>query len=350
MKRQILPTIKNDEFIEGEVVKAMPRCANKYCKEACEKFYSKIRSLQDGFYQCPTGYTVLKYSTEDKISVYSGLRVKGFYDKKKVEKFEKSSEYFVLTPDLCLKLVELDREVKSIEDELKRQKEIHKDLLHDIRKLDSMVKNKAEEIVGLHNGEDDEETRIIIQKVKNIQAMEELISCKYSVYDLVSNIDLLRMGNKSWVSVYKKFDKVRYILLNYKNKGIIIDFHGETDFKYNVNAAYFDMVPFLLLENAVKYSQGKHKVTVDFIEINSKLQVSVESFGPYCPKEELNLLFNKNYRGNVAKQITTEGTGIGLYLVKQICEQHGIEIKIESEYKKKLNGVALGNFKVTLFF
>lgn len=350
MTRTILPIINNNEFVEGQLVKAIPRCKTKYCKEACEKFYQRIHNLEDGFYQCPTGYTVLKNTYEESVLIYSGLRVKGFYDKKKVEKFEKTSDYCVLTPDFCLKLVELDIQVKNIENELERQKEIHKDLLHDIRKLDSIVKNKAEEIISFHNRETDEETRIIIQKVRNIQAMEELISCKYSVYDLVSNIDLLGMGNKSWVSVYKKFDKVRYILLNYKNKGIQIDFHGETDFKYNVNAVYFDMVPFLLLENAVKYSHGKHKVEVYFVENNSKLQVSVESFGPYCPKDELPLLFNKNYRGSIAKGVTTEGTGIGLYLVKQICEQHGIEIKIESEYKKRANGVVLGTFKVSLFF
>ena len=37
-------------------------------------------------------------------------------------------------------------------------------------------------------------------------------------------------------------------------------------------------------------------------------------------------------------------------LVRQICDQHGIGIEIETEYVKKINGVEYGYFTVNLVF
>lgn len=347
-KERMVPVIVDNVFVDGTLIPAMPRCKEKYCQGACERFYKKIEKLDDGYYICPSGYTVYKRQKEDALYFYCGIRVKGYYDKKKNK--SEFSDLPIVNCKFFEKILAHDEEINKLKREFKFEKEVHRDLLHDVRKLDGLVKNKSEEIIVQYGENSDEELRELVQRVRNISAMEEIISCKYATYDLVSNIEIIAMGNKSNVSVYKKFDKVRYILLNYKSKESRIDFEGTTDFTYKVHLSYFEVLPFLLMENAVKYSRDGHNVKVVFKENGDGLSVIIESYGPYCPKEEIPLLFEKNYRGNVAKRITNEGTGIGLYLVKEICKRHGIIINIETEYKKKYNGMAFGMFKVKLDF
>lgn len=342
----------NGNFEDGSIIKAMPRCDIKYCTGGCKNFYERIQSKDDGYYKCPSGYTVYKRTDNQNIVFYCGIRVKNYCDRKKMnmQQDESGTSNIVLSPELFEKMIMMDVKVKELSEQLDREKEIHKDLLHDVRKLDGLIKNKAEEIIAVYEDGFSDKEYDLLQKVKNIQAMEELIACKYSVYDLVSNIDILNVGNKSTISIYKKFDKARYILYNYKNKGIIINFQGETEFTYKGNLVYFDILPFLLLENAVKYSPANKEVKVSFIELEGVLKVSVDSFGPFCPKEEIPVLFTKNYRGHMAQRVVGEGNGIGLYLVRQICDQHGIGIEIETEYVKKINGVEYGYFTVNLVF
>lgn len=350
MSKGILPMIEDEVFIEGSMIKAMPRCNEKYNVGGCKRFYEKVKGKEDGLYKCQSGYTIYKRTVDGQCIIYCGLRIKGFYDRKKQPVQQDTIDNFVLSQELFLELLKVDDEVKMLETQLHREKEIHKDLLHDIRKLDGLIKNKAEEIIATYNDALSGDVYEILQKVKNIQAMEELIACKYSVYDLVSNIDILNVANKNTISVYKKFDKARYILLNYKGKGIPIVFEGETEYTYNGSMIYFDMLPFLLLENAVKYSPANRDVKVSFIDFNGTLRVSVDSFGPYCDEEEVSQLFMKNYRSHRAKKAVAEGNGIGLYLVKQICDQHGIKISIETEFLKKINGIEYGFFTVNLLF
>ncbi|MGN0401259.1 MAG: sensor histidine kinase [Acetatifactor sp.] len=344
----MIPVIIDGQFCDGALISAMPRCNEKFCQGACKKFYEKISELEDGYYQCPSGYTVYKRKKDEKSFFYCGMRIKGYYDKKKSK--EHPVDLPIIGSSFFERILDQDDELRSIRHALDFEREIHKDLLHDIRKLDGLIKNKSEEIIAQYQDCTDEGMYEVTQKVRNIGAMEELISCKYATYDLVSNIQLLAMGNKTSVSVYRKFDKIRYILLNYKNKGTKIDFVGETDFLYKANLSYFEVLPFLLMENAVKYSKEGHSVSVKFEEQGSCLNVLIESYGPYCSKEEVPHLFDKNYRGGMAKAVTGEGTGIGLYLAREICKQHGIEIYIDTEYKKRNNGIHYGYFRVHLKF
>ena len=350
MQKGMFPIIVDGVLEDGSTIKAIQKCKEKYNVDGCRNFYDRLKDKEDGFYMCPSGFTVYKRTLDGKCTFYCGIRVKKYYDKKKRILQQESVENPILSQELFEKMIITDDELRELNNQLSREKEIHKDLLHDIRKLDGLVKNKAEEIVATYTDVLSGDVYDVVQRVKNIQAMEELIACKYSVYDLVSNIDILNMGNKSTISVYKKFDKVRYILFNYKSKGVAINFVGETEYTYKANLIYFEILPFLLLENAVKYSLNSKEVKVSFIELDGKLNISVDSFGPYCSKEEIPYLFIKNYRGGQAKKVIGEGNGIGLYLVKQICDQHGIKINVETEYIKKFNGVDYGYFTVNLLF
>lgn len=85
-----------------------------------------------------------------------------------------------------------------------------------------------------------------------------------------------------------------------------------------------------LIDNAVKYSIAGGKVKLEVKKIKNKIQVAVKDNGVGIPKQEQEKLFKKFFRaGNVVK-METEGTGLGLFIAKNIIQKHGGDIKFKS--------------------
>lgn len=86
-----------------------------------------------------------------------------------------------------------------------------------------------------------------------------------------------------------------------------------------------------LLDNAIKFSSGNIVVDVIAERDKNKLILKVSDNGIGIPKEDLDKIFEKFYRGKNAPGHTSTGTGLGLTLVRQIVEAHGGEVSVESE-------------------
>lgn len=85
---------------------------------------------------------------------------------------------------------------------------------------------------------------------------------------------------------------------------------------------------FNILDNAVKYSPERTKITVGVKPFEMFACISVADQGIGIPEEELPRIFGRFYRGqNVREQ---NGVGIGLYLCRQIIEGQGGYITAES--------------------
>lgn len=89
-----------------------------------------------------------------------------------------------------------------------------------------------------------------------------------------------------------------------------------------------------LLDNAVKYSVDSGKVVLEVKRIKNKLQVSVKDSGVGIPKKEQEKLFKKFFRAENVVKMETEGTGLGLFIAKNIIEKHGGEISFKSQEGK----------------
>lgn len=50
-------------------------------------------------------------------------------------------------------------------------------------------------------------------------------------------------------------------------------------------------------------------------------------------KEDLNRIFNKGFTGNNGRN-NSKSTGLGLYLVKELCDKLGHKIDVDSEYNQ----------------
>jgi len=91
-----------------------------------------------------------------------------------------------------------------------------------------------------------------------------------------------------------------------------------------------------LLENAIRYNvaNGEVIVKVDVMPGKPFLEVSVKDTGIGIPPESMEKLFAKFYRADNAMKSQTEGSGLGLYIAKNIISAHGGEIWVESELNR----------------
>lgn len=86
-----------------------------------------------------------------------------------------------------------------------------------------------------------------------------------------------------------------------------------------------------LLTNAVRYSAGKsNKVTVRAYERGSSVALEVQDYGIGIPQQDIRRVFQPYFTGENGRKYP-ESTGMGLYLVKEICGRlnHGVELESE---------------------
>ncbi|MEK7147065.1 MAG: ATP-binding protein [Patescibacteria group bacterium] len=87
-----------------------------------------------------------------------------------------------------------------------------------------------------------------------------------------------------------------------------------------------------LVDNAIKYNITNGEVSVKIEKLKDKpfAQISVKDTGIGIPPEEISWLFMKFYRGSNVVKVETTGSGLGLYITKNIIRRHGGELWAES--------------------
>lgn len=90
-----------------------------------------------------------------------------------------------------------------------------------------------------------------------------------------------------------------------------------------------------LLDNAVKYSNGKPQITVHVAGATPDTAwVRVKDAGLGIPKAQIGRIFNRFYRFQ-ARGSQVKGTGLGLYIVRSIAKRHGGRVFAESPGEDK---------------
>lgn len=89
-----------------------------------------------------------------------------------------------------------------------------------------------------------------------------------------------------------------------------------------------------LLGNALKYTPEYGKIEMNIHVDGNFLNVKIKDQGVGIPREEQSKLFTKFFRAANAVKLETEGTGLGLFIVKNIIEKHGGHIYLTSEEGK----------------
>jgi signal transduction histidine kinase len=86
-----------------------------------------------------------------------------------------------------------------------------------------------------------------------------------------------------------------------------------------------------LLQNAVKFSEGPPQIEVTGDRQNGRVRLVVKDHGIGIPTAARPRLFEKFYRVSDPELHNVVGTGIGLYLVRQVVEGHGGKVSVDSQ-------------------
>lgn len=90
-----------------------------------------------------------------------------------------------------------------------------------------------------------------------------------------------------------------------------------------------------ILDNAVKYSPNETKITIRLIKMVTFLRIEFEDEGIGISKEEYNQVFKRFYRGGQKEIKLQSGSGVGLYLTREIISRHKGTISVYSGIGKK---------------
>jgi signal transduction histidine kinase len=89
-----------------------------------------------------------------------------------------------------------------------------------------------------------------------------------------------------------------------------------------------------LIDNGIKYAGKSPEIVVTAFIDNNDLMISVKDNGIGIPKDEIDKVFERFYRGGDELTRRVKGTGLGLSLVKELIQAHGGSVSLVSEVDK----------------
>ncbi len=116
--------------------------------------------------------------------------------------------------------------------------------------------------------------------------------------------------------------------------------------EFNADEKLLRMIYQNLISNALKYTPTKGEIDIKLenkksgTKVDSKiltediLLLTVSDSGMGIPKNQQDKIFSKLFRADNAKESETEGTGLGLYVIKSILEKTGGDIWFKSKEGK----------------
>ena len=125
------------------------------------------------------------------------------------------------------------------------------------------------------------------------------------------------------------------------NKKLSIDFrlHETSSVVEKADYGKIKKVLYILIKNAVSYSQPKSKVIIDArqetVGKKKRILVSVQDYGIGLTVHEKEHLFDEFFRGDEARIMMPDGLGLGMFIAQAFVRAHGGELWLSSEGRNK---------------
>ncbi len=186
------------------------------------------------------------------------------------------------------------------------------------------------EFGGLNKKQEDFVRKIYETNNKAIKLIGDLLEvAQIEGEDYFSDLKLSNIGYilESSIDKYRKKMKERKIRFNFKKT-------KEELPEIMVNEGKIRIAIENILSNAVEYTPSGGQITVLLGRDKKEIKIQISDTGLGIPEQQQGRVFTKFFRGSNIIQKETEGTGLGLYIAKNIINGHGGKIWFISEEGK----------------
>ena len=203
-----------------------------------------------------------------------------------------------------------------------REKHFVSDASHELRTPLAIIQGATEMLAATSKlDEKDRDKLLRIQRAvtnmsRGINALLILAREPVTPADLQSAVSIADIVNDTIETCREQVDPSK----------VQIDLHVLAEPEVPVPDAIVSLLVNNLILNAIRYTPSG---TIEVTLTNSQLTVSDTGIG--IPQPDLDKIFERGYRG---ENVSNDGSGLGLSLVKRICEHFGWNIQVSSEQGK----------------
>ena len=205
----------------------------------------------------------------------------------------------------------------------KKEKELVASLSHDLKTPITGIKLttellKAKNEMGAHDADMEEKLDNIYKKADQIDVL--VTDLFTSTLDDLGEVKVVLNDEPSsvLVDIVRKYDDKNLAVMD-EAPGVIIS----TDVKR------MSQVIGNIIHNSYKYADTK--IDVGFNVVGNNLEMRIRDYGPGVPDSEIELITNKFYRGKAQSESGAEGSGLGLYIAKNLMEKMNGSLICESD-------------------
>lgn len=126
---------------------------------------------------------------------------------------------------------------------------------------------------------------------------------------------------------------VEHYKIKFEGKGSIHYFY-DNRISILADPMAFNSIVSNLIENAIKYSEGEFNLEIRVKDLQNQLLLEVADTGVGIPDADKKKVFRKFYRVGQEETRRTKGTGLGLYLIKELVQIYKGKITVKDNQPK----------------
>ncbi|PEO10216.1 two-component sensor histidine kinase [Bacillus wiedmannii] len=221
------------------------------------------------------------------------------------------------------------RALVPIQNSWEKQQQFVSDASHELRTPLAVIQSKTDVLFQSPSA-------TIEEKAMDISTISK--ECR-RLSKLVSNLLLLARSDSNQIEMDKKTFELDKLLeeivapykeiASYQEKEMILKVEHDISFMGDRERIHQMMV--ILLDNAMKYTNGGGHIQIDCTQTSSSIRIRVKDDGIGVKDEDTPKLFDRFYQGDKARS-ASEGAGLGLSIANWIVEKHYGKILVDSKW------------------